>query len=94
MVRGKTVHYIKSVNPGFPEQGYMTSPKGRVSPGEGLVKMVRILPGRPPGKRSSSGLGRPCSVGEGLPLGCVGWGRLELVDDLILCWVGLILLHL
>lgn len=27
-------------------------------------------------------------------LGCVGWGWLELVDDLIFCWVGLILLHL
>lgn len=29
-----------------------------------------------------------------LALGCVGRGRLELVDDLILCWVGLVLLHL
>lgn len=28
----------------------MDNPKGRVSPGEGLVKMVRVLPVRPVGE--------------------------------------------
>lgn len=46
--------------------GIMNNPKGRVSPGEGLVKMVRILPVRPAGERSSSGCERRCRVGEGL----------------------------
>lgn len=46
--------------------GIMNNPKGRVSPGGGLVKMVRILPVRPAGERSSSGCERRCRVGEGL----------------------------
>lgn len=65
------------------------------------MKMVRILATRPPAGRRSSGDGRRCRVGVGLrrkeaPLasGCVGWGWLELVDDLVLCRVGLGLLHL
>lgn len=93
------MHDIKSVDPRFQEQGYVNNPKGRVSPGEGLVKMVRILPAMPVGGRRSSGCGRSRGVGAGgrkpgLALGRVGWGRLELVDDLIFRGVGLGLLHL
>lgn len=80
----------------------MDDPKGRVSPGEGLEKMVRILPVRPAGEWSSSGRERSCRVGGGateeesprLALGGVGRGWLELVDDLIFRGVGLVLLHL
>lgn len=56
---------------------------------------------RPAGKRSTSGWGRRCRVGRAAQdqsprraLGCIGRGRLELVDDLVLCRVGLVLLHL
>lgn len=93
------MHDIKSVNPRFQEQGYVNNPKGRVSPGEGLVEMVRILPVTPAGGRHPSGCGRSCGVGAGgrkpgLTLGRVGRGWLELVDDLIFRGVGLGLLHL
>lgn len=53
------------MNPRFREQGYTNNPKSRVSRGEGLVKMVRILPVRPAGGGSTSGCERSCS-GEGL----------------------------
>lgn len=95
------MHYIKSMNPRFQEQGHIDNPKGKVSPGEGVVEMVRILPVRPAGTGAPLGMGG-ARVGGGtateesfwLALGSVGWGRLELVDDLILRRVGLILLHL
>lgn len=79
----------------------MDSPKGKVSCGEGAA-MVRILPVRPAGDRSSLGgqeepqRGRGMALEEHLRLALrsVGWGRLELIDDLVLCGVRLILLHL
>lgn len=91
------MHDIKSMNPRFQEQGYMNNPKGSLSPGYGLVKMLRILPARPAGVRHSSvgGAAKWEQVGRPrLALGCVGRGRLELVDDLIFRGVGLGLLHL
>lgn len=97
VARGETVHDMKSMNPRFQEQGYMYNPKGSLSPGEGLVKMLRILPVRPAGGRHSSvgGAAEWEQVGRPrLALGCVGRGRLELVDDLIFRGVGLGLLHL
>lgn len=41
----------------------MDKPKGRVSPGEGLVKMVRVLQVRPAGGSGSSGYKRSCGTG-------------------------------
>lgn len=56
--RGETVHDLKSGNPRFQEQACMNNPKGRVSPGEGWVKL-RTLPVRPAGGRpGSSGCGK------------------------------------
>lgn len=55
VARGEIVHDIKSMNPRFQEQGYMNNPQGSLSPGEGLVKMLRMLPVRPAGGRHSSG---------------------------------------
>lgn len=55
----------KITDPSSWEQGHMDNPKGRVSPGEGLVKMVRVLPVRPAGGKSSSGYERGCSTGGG-----------------------------
>lgn len=99
VARGETVHDIKSVNPRFQEQGSMNNPKGRVSPGEDLMKMLRILPVRPPGGRQPLGVGGATEWEQGgrkprLALGCVGRGWLELVDDLIFRGVRLGLLHL
>ena len=55
---------------------------------------------RPAGERSTSGRGgavewggQPRTKAHGA-LRCVGRGRLELVDDFVLCRVGLVLLHL
>lgn len=64
VVRGETVHDIKSMNPRFQEQGYTNNPKGSLSPGKGLVKMLRILPVGPAGGGRSLG-GRSRQVGAG-----------------------------
>lgn len=44
----------------------MDNPKGRVSPGEGLVKMVRVLPVRPVGEVALLGVRGAVAPGEGL----------------------------
>lgn len=62
MLGGERVHYMKSESR-LCRAGLMDKPKGIVSPGEGLVKMVRVLLVRPAGGSGSSGCKRSCGTG-------------------------------
>lgn len=58
-------HYIKLLDPSFWEEGHRDNPKGRISPGEGLVKMVRVLLGRPAGGAAPRAREEPQCWGRG-----------------------------
>lgn len=101
VARGETVHDMKPVNPRFPEQGYTRTAKRQRPSWGGSVKTVS--PTRQPaaegaphprGAGSAAAGGRVVEEESPLASGRVGWGRLELVDDLVLSGVGLGLLHL
>lgn len=65
-VSGRRRHYIKLLEPSFGEEGQVNNPKGRLSPGEGLVKMVRVLLVRPDGEAAPLGVRGAAAQGEGL----------------------------
>lgn len=56
---------MKLLDPSFWEEGHMDNPKGRISPGEGSVKMVRVLRGRPAGGAAPRGMRGATARGEG-----------------------------
>lgn len=44
----------------------MDNPKGRISPGEGVVRMIRVLLVRPVGEAAPLGVRGAAALGEGL----------------------------
>lgn len=94
MARGETVHYVKSVNPRFRGWGSMNSPGKVCEDGRDPTSEACWGKGAPLGVGALLSRGAAEAEGPRLALGCVGRGRLKLVDDLVLGRVGLVLLHL